>query len=429
VVNLSRFPVFFPEQRQFFLESAAIFNLGQTERTQLFHSRRIGLDSNGHVVPILGGARLTGRLGRDRVGLLAVRTGSGDVTAENVLDLVARVQHDVLSRGYIGAMATYQGGPGFAEDRVGGGLDVKLPLLVHGNNFVPEAFVAVTRNATGRPFASAWRIFFDYPNDRVDAFFAANRIESGFDPALGFVRQAGVIRTTGAFSYRPRPHRWGVRRLDFKALEFDVSQNLDGSLNNASYEVRPLAAEFESGASFEINVTHYDDVPVDSFDLFPGVDLGPGRYHWNRADVQVESSPARPLVVSLEASTGGFYAGRATELGYDVSLRAAPHLIAAVDGGWQRVRFGGSAFTAQVHRLRLDYATSARFGSTVFVQWDNESERLAVNARLHWIPRAGSDAYLVWTTTWPTALAAGGIPWRRPERGALVGKFVYYFRL
>jgi hypothetical protein len=428
VVNLSRFPLFFPEKRQFFLESASLFDLGQRERTQLFHSRTIGLDRSGNVVPIVAGARLTGRLGRERVGLLAVRTGANDVTAEDAVDLVGRVQHDVFSRGYVGAMGTWQGGPGVDGSRLGVGLDFAVPLLLHGQNLVPQGFVAVTRNAAGRPFASAWRVFLDYPNDWSDNFLAVSRIESGFDPALGFVRQAGIFRATGAARFFPRPHRWGVRKLGFKPLEFDVNWNLDGSLNNAFYEVRPLAADLENGASFEFNVQHRDDVPADSFEIFGGRQIAAGRYHWNRAELQAESSPARPLVVALTASAGSFYDGQGEELAYDVSVRVEPHLIVGADGGWQWVRLSGGSFTTQVHRVRLDHAASPRLNTTLFVQWDNESNRLAVNARLHWIPRPGSDAYLVWSTAWPTALA-GAIPWDRPLRGALVGKAVYYFRL
>ncbi len=425
VVNLSRFPVFFPEQRQFFLESSAIFSLGQAGRTQLFNSRRIGLDTGGNVVPILGGARLTGRLGRERFGLLALRTGAG----ENAVDLVARIQRDAFARGYVGAMGTWQGGPGVAGDRLGGGLDFAFPLLLTGQNIIPQGFVAFTRNASGAPPATAWRFFLDYPNDWANHFIAISRIEAGFDPALGFVRQSGVQRQTAALEFFPRPHRWGVRRLNLKAIEFDISENLDGSLNNGFYEVRPLGADFESGDSFEFNLQHSDDVPADSFEIFPGRLVGAGRYGWNRAELAFQSSAARPVGLSASVSTGGLYNGTAQSLEYVLDVRLAPHLGVAMDGAWSWVDFATGRFTARVHRLRVDYATSPRLSTTLFVQWDNESRRLAANARLHWIPAPGSDAYLVWNTAWPTEVRGrGGIPFRRPLNGALIGKFVYYFR-
>ena len=424
VVNLSRFPVFFPEQRQFFLESAAIFQLGQSERTLLFHSRTIGLDSVGGVVPIIAGARLTGRLGHERLGLLAVRTGG----REDAVDAVARVQHDVFSRGYVGAMGTYQGGPGSAGTALGAGVDVAIPLQFHGQNLVPQAFVAGTHSPAGGPWASAWRIFLDYPNDWADNFLAISRIDQGFDPALGFVIQSGVQRQTGAIRVFPRPHRWGIRRLLVAQFAFDLSEHLDGSLDNASYTLVPIGAQMESGEEFRVELSHRNDVPPDTFEIFPGTQLAPGRYGWNRATVALESSPTHPVVVAIEGSTGGFYDGFARELQYEVSLRLEPHLIAGFEGAWQRIRFSASRFTAQVHRVRVDYARDPRLNGTIFLQWDNESKRLAVNGRLHWIPRPGSDAYLVWNTAWPTGLASG-IPWSRPVGSALIGKLVYYFRL
>jgi hypothetical protein len=337
------------------------------------------------------------------------------------------VQRDVFTRGYVGAMATYQGGPGPGQDRLAGGLDFQFPLLLRGQNIIPQGFIAATRTGAARA-ASAWRLFLDYPNDRANHFLAISRIETGFDPALGFVLQSGVQRQTGQLEFFPRPHHLrGVRKLDFKPLEFDVSENLDGTLNNASYEVRPLGAQFESGGSFELNLQHFDDVPAVGFEIFPGRTVSSGRYGWNRAELQVETSRAKAVSASLSASTGGIYDGTGHELLYGLSTRVEQHLIAGVDGGWQWVRLPSGGFTAQVHRARLDYALDPRFNGTIFVQWDNASERLAVNARLHWIPGPGKDAYLVWNTTWPTALL-GGIPWRRPLRAGLVGKLVWYFR-
>ena len=424
VINLSRFPVFFPEQRQFFLESAALFDLGEREETQLFHSRRIGLDAGGNPIPIIAGARMTGRVGKERLGLLAVRTGEGEFTAENAVDVVGRIQHDVFSRGYIGAMGTLQDGPGVPERRLGAGLDFNFPFLVNEQNLIPGGYLAASDNGAGR--ATSWRLFLDYPNDNMDHFISVARTDSGFDPSLGFVRQDGVWRYRGVLRFYPRPGRWGIRRFALMPVLAEVVTNLDGSLNNGEYEAS-VGAEFESGDEVSFAVSHDDDVPPDTFDLFPGVLIPPGRYGWNRASLSFESSGGRPVSVELGGSVGGFYTGTGQEIEYDVTARLEPHLIAGLEGSWQWIQGAGSSFTAQVHRLRLDYAANPRINTTLFLQWDNESERLAVNARLHWIPRPGSDAYLVWNTAWPTALS-GGIPWQQPLRGALIGKLVYYFR-
>ena len=432
VVNLTRFPVFFPEKRPFFLEASGNFDFGQEERTLAFYSRRIGLGADRTPVPIVAGARLTGRVGSERIGLLALRTGDG----ENAVDVAFRLKHDVLSRGYVGGIVTGQGGPGVRGTRLTAGADYELPFVIGGQNLVLSGFGTATRDSAGAPSATAWRLFIDFPNDWTDSWFALSRIEAGFDPAFGFVRQTGVWRHTGQFEFSPRPHTLGIRKLTFKAIEWDVSLNIAGGVNNASYEVVPFSAEFESGDEVEISVRRDIDVPPEAFDIWDVaaptggrtvVNIPAGRYAWNRAQVQLHSSSGRPVGIELGAATGQFYTGTSTSLEGGVEARLAPHVIASGYGSTEWVRLPQGRFTARTAEARLDYAANPRLGGTLWVQWDNESDRATMNARLHWIPRPGSDAYLVWNSAWPTGLKRGGIPWRRPARGALVGKFVYYF--
>ncbi len=423
VVNLTRFPLFFPEKRPFFLEGSGTFDFGQAERNTLFYSRRIGLDNTGSAVPLVTGVRLQGRVGRERLGLLATRTG-GD---EDAWDLVARVKHDVLSRGYAGLMGTLQHLPG-RPARLAAGADFQLPMLVGGQNLVFSAFGAGTRDRAGGAVSTAWRLFLDYPNDWSDDFLAVSRIEAGYDPALGFVRERGILRHTGAFRLSPRPGILGIRKLDFTFLEWDVTKQLDGSLSHSSFEMRPVGAEFESGDAFEFNLQRTVDVPDLDFEIFPGSTIPAGRYQFDRAEVQLTTSPGRAVSAELVASVGDFYDGTSRELSPRVDLRVAPHVITALEYTVQAVRRPGGDFTAREARLRFDVAASPRFNTTLFLQWENESDRISINARLHWTPAPGSDAYLVWSSAWPTGLDQG-IRWSRPLRGTLIGKLNYYFRI
>ncbi len=335
VINLTRFPLFFPEKRPFFLESSGIFSFGQADRTTVFYSRRIGLDTPGHPILLAAGARLTGRLGRDQIGFLAVRTGD----SERALDLVARVKHDVFARGYVGAILTGQSGAGASGKRLAGGVDLYFPFIVHGQNLVFGAYGAGSRDRAAAPVASAWRVFVDFPNDFMDNF-----------------------------------------------------------------------------------------APPAAFEIFPGNTIAPGNYYSNRAEIEVASSAGRAVGLKVTASAGDFYTGTATELDAALTVRTAPHVITEVEAIQEAARLATGRFTARTARLRLDVAATPRLGNTLFLQWDNESDRLTVNARVHWIPNPGSDAYLVWNSAWPTGLAQR-IPWARPARGAVVGKLVYYFRL
>src|SRR3990170_4548560 len=284
VVNLTRFPLFFPERRTFFTEGAGIFDFGRTQQTQLFYSRRIGLGEGGIAIPLLAGARLIGRAGAQQLGLLATRTGGDDPAT----DLVARV------------------------DRVG----------------------------------------------------------EGFAPPLGFVSQDGIWRLGGQAEITPRPERWHIRQFSFVPLSWNVVMNLDGSPNNADFEVRPLGAEFESGDDFEVNLQRFRDAPREEFEVFEGTDIAAGTYQWDRIEVQFGSSGKRRLAFDVSASAGGYYDGTGTELSIELRGRVEPHVLASLEYQVDDFHRGDAGFTAATARLRLDYAASARLTTTLFGQYD-----------------------------------------------------------
>ena len=422
VVNLTRFPLFFPETRQFFLEGAGIFDFGRQRQTQLFYSRRIGLGAGGRAVPMLAGARLTGRAGRQQLGVLAVRTGG----AEDATDLVGRVKRDVLGRGYVGAMVT-------AQDRAsaplapGAGADFNLPYIVRGQNLVFLGGAAVTRDSIDGPTGSFVRFVADYPNDHADIVARVDRVSDHFAPPLGFVEQRGIVRYAGQASITPRPRRWGIRRLLLLLPSWDVVERLDGGLDNALVRVRPLGAQLESDDRVELNLDRRWDVPRDSFEVFPGAVIPAGRYRYDQAQALFSSSPARPASVTLAAAAGRFYDGSLRELSSALRLNRAPHVLTSVEYVVTDVSRPAGDFRAHTARLRLDVAASPRLNTTVFGQWDNEAERLAFNARLRWTRAPGSDLYLVWNSAWPSGLERP-IPWSRPQQGAFVVKYVQLMR-
>ena len=422
IVNLSRFPLFFPERRSFFTEGAGIFDFGRVQQTQLFYSRRIGLGRDGTPIPVIGGARLNGRLGTEQVGLLVVRTGGDDPAT----DVVARVKHDVLGRGYVGAIATLQD-TRLRPSSPAAGLDFNLPFIVGGQNLVFLGNYALQQDSARGPVASHARFIVDYPNDNADIVFRVDRVDAGFAPPLGFVAQDGIYRYGGTIEITPRPGRWGIRRFSFVPLSYNIVTNLDGTQNNANFEVRPLGIEFDSGDEIEFDLQRYRDAPNADFELFPGTDIVAGSYQWDRVEVQLQSSSRRALRATVQISAGGFYDGDGTELELSLGHRVEPHLLTSVDFQIADVHRGAASFTATTVRLRLDYAATTRFSSTLFGQFDNESKRMSVNVRARWTTSPGSDAYVVWNSGWLTGLD-GGIPWSRPVRGALIVKYVQYFR-
>nr|MCU0636203.1 hypothetical protein [Gemmatimonadaceae bacterium] len=265
------------------------------------------------------------------------------------------------------------------------------------------------------------------PNDNADLVARVDRVDRGFDPALGFVQQAGIWRYGGSLALTPRPRRFGIRRLLFNLLTWNIVEDLGGAGNNASFEVQPVGAQFESDDRVELTLQRAQDRPAEPFAIFPGTTIAAGGYQWERVELEASGSPARRVVPTLSASTGGFYDGRSTELAAAVRTRWEPHVLASAEVVRSAITRGTQGFTAQTVRLRADVAASARLNTTLFGQWDNQSRRVTLNARVRWTTSPGSDLFVVWNSAWAD-LPDAGIPWRRPQRGGLVLKYVRYVR-
>jgi hypothetical protein len=424
IVNLTRFPLFFPEQRPFFTEGAGIFEFGRIRQTQMFYSRRIGLGANGTPVRIPFGMRMQGRTGATQLGLLAMGTG-GDEDARN---LVLRARRDVLGRGYVGAMTTFSERPS-RPGSVTGGVDFNLPYIVaNGQNLIVLGNAAWSRDSIGAPAGGHYRLMVDYPNDNADIVIRADRVEAGYNPALGFVQQRGIHRIGGSTAITPRPRRASrIRKYEFDLLTYDVIWSIGGPLSNAAFEVKPIGLQLQNGDRFELNLQRRMDAPDAPFELIPGTSVLPGSYWWNRVEAQYDGNDSRVIRPSITVSTGAFYDGRSSEVSTSLRTRRSPHMLAVLEFSRADVTLRGARFSANTVRLRGDYAFSPRLNSTLFAQWDNQSERASLNARVRWTVTPGSDLYVVWNSAWPSGLDTG-IPWRRPQRGGVVVKFVSFGR-
>ena len=440
VVNLTRFPLFFPEQRPFFTEGAGIFSFGRQQQTQLFYSRRIGLAATGVPIPLEAGGRLTGRLGAQQLGLLLTHTG-GAIPATAA---VARIKRDILGRGYVGAMGTLDAARGAASSAAGG-IDINLPYVVKEQNLVFAGAVSMDGGATtGDPFYA--RALIDFPNDVADVALRIDRIGAGYKPDLGFVQQRDITRIGWQTELTPRPSSLGaigakliaahVRQLKFNLLSGELVHTLSNEgalqgLSNGSLSTTPLGLEFNSGDEISVSFKRRYDAPDEAFELFDDAVVSAGRYAWNRVEVEYQGSSARRVGADVTVSRGSFYTGQSTDAELSVRGRFAPHVNVSIDVDQSTVSLVQlntmRRFTARSARVRLDVAGSPRLNSTFFMQWDNESNRGAVNARVRWTSSPGSDLYVVWTSQWPTDLDRG-IPWRTPTRGTLVVKYVRYVR-
>lgn len=409
VINLTRVPFFFPEKREFFLESSGLFDFATPGKDQAFYSRRIGLDSTGAPVPIVAGGRIYGREGLWRFGLMDVRTGGAD----QANDAVLRVQHDLLDRSFVGAIATLRSVAGRGADATAG-VDVDLPLVVSGQNLEPHFWLMGTHTPgiPGSPLA--WRISADNPNDLFDNFISLYRVTAGFNPALGFVQRTGIWETTGHIDFQPRPQALGIRQFDFTfpIPTWDIVANQAGSLGRsgdwqaATFQWQLLDGDRENGDHFEFNVQRLMDAPPAAFNLFRGVQIPAGRYWWSRYELQYVQSPGRVVSGGAMVNWGSFYGGRSADVSLQGSVRGGHAILgASVTRTAARLPVGG--FTALLWSGRLEYDFTTRASFLGFVQYTNDDQRADFNLRFHWIPTIGDDVFLVWNSGYSTNPAAG----------------------
>jgi len=425
IVNLTRFPLFFPERRPFFTEGAGTFSFGREQQTQMFYSRRIGLAADGTPQTIPFGARMQGRAGPYQLGLLAAGTSG----SEDVRDAVARLRRDVLGRGFVGVMGTYsdrESRPG----SVAGGVDFNLPFIVReSDNLIFLGNVAWSRDSLGGETGAHYRLAVDYPNDHADIVVRYDRVEQAYDPALGFVVQRGITRLAGNTAITPRPRDARlIRRWEFNLLGYNAVWRDGGALDNANLNARPFGAQFQSGDRVEFNVYRIFDAPTTDFDISPSVTIAAGEYWWNRYEIAYDGSNVRPVVIGSEISWGEFYTGSRFDAEASALIRVQPHYEFTLEFERNAVDLPAGSFVAHTGRLRADYAVNPRLTLTGFAQYDDQSDRAAINARVRWTPSPGSDLFVVWNSVWPT-VPERAFRLTQPQRGALVVKYTQYLRI
>lgn len=394
-INLSRFSLFFPEKRDFFLQDVDIFSFGGLERNGIpFFSRRIGLGDNGEPVGIDVGAKLTGRVGRWNVGVLDIQEEAhAGADAQNLF--VGRIAANVLRESSVGMILT-DGDPNNDLDNSVAGADFRyrnseLPSgrVVEGELWYQQSD---TEGRDGDDAAYGFRVA--APNSEGwQGEFLYNQVQKNFNPALGFVNRSDVERTELGAGYTHRPaHRW-IRSIGsgFNLENFD---RLTGEL-----ESRSLFADFEietnSGDSFGVQYNRDREVLFEPDEIWDGVIIPAGDYEFAQAGFEVEGASERAIAPSLEVSVGDFYGGDITSVEAQVDWRPNRRLLMSLGYEYNDVELPWGNFTARLIQIDASIAFNVRWSWVSLIQYDNDSQSVGINSRLRWNPRAGQDFYLV----------------------------------
>ncbi len=395
--NLTRFPLFFPEKRTFFLEGADLFDFGLGLGTDVlpFFSRRLGL-VGGEEVPLVAGGKVTGRAGGTNLGALVVRTGRADTLPTAATMAVARLRQNILQESSVGVIATV-GDPLDRPEAWTAGADVTFQTSRLGgdNNFLVGVWgLAMDRvGATGDRTAAGFKV--DYPNDLWDVALTYKRIGDGFDPSLGFVPRPGVHLASLGMEFAPRPG-WRLVRQMFYELRFSGAADLDGRWESYRVFTAPLNWRLESGDRFEFNIVPTGEQLSDSFEVADGIFIPPGPYHWWRYRLEGELAAKRKLSGQVTWWFGGFFDGALHEIQVEATWK--PSALVNVDLSAERNagRLPQGDFTQDLVALRLRLNWSPDLSLSSLVQYDNETESLGSNTRLRWTFEPLGDLFVVY---------------------------------
>ena len=422
-VNLDRFSLFFPEKREFFLERAGLFAFGEAGQTQLFFSRRIGLQN-----PILGGGRLTGQVGPVSLGLLNLQTGD-DAGGSGANNSVARVRADLGPRASVGGLVTNLQGGGI-ESR-SAGADAQLRFFGSSSFDVWAARVWPGSEPAGTEGMglSAGSVQLQLRNATLGAAAGFTSIGEGFNPALGFVRRTDQRRWEGELAFTPRFDRspW-ARQLSVTARGLEVDGQ-DGIFQTGR---RSLDTQFtfQSGDGLGSSVVRNEEAIPVPFAIRPGVVIPVGSYTFTTGSANIRTNGSRPVFVNASVSNGNFYNGTRTQVDVSGGITVSPRLSFQPSFAWNDVELPveGGNFTTRILSLNVKSALNRSLFGDALLQYDDVSERLQANIRVNWIHTPGSNLFLVLDTGVNTGelLEPGQTRW---ERRTGVVKLTYMWAL
>ncbi len=411
-VNLTRFSLFFPERREFFLEGAGVFAFGGASVSPrgggqggppsntpiLFYSRRIGLheteDDETASVALLAGGRVTGRVGRYTVGLLDVQQRADlSVGARAANFSIVRVKRDILRQSSIGAIFTNRsrlaGGPGSGQTI---GADAAFTFL---RDVTINGYYARTRAEGRARDAASYRADLQYNGDRYRVEAEHLAVERNFDPAAGFLRREDFRRNfvQARFSPRPAPPS-AIRRYEFEAA-FDHFTNTAGRLE--SQAVRGQAGfDLQSGDQLRVEATSSYEFLDEPFEIEEGIFVPVGTYRFTGFEGRYQLGPQRKATGFLVLGGGQFYDGTRRQAGYRGRIELSPRLGVepGVEVNWVRLKV--ASFTSKLLTSRVNYNLSPRKALSALVQYNSSSHIIGANLRFRWEFRPGSDLFVVY---------------------------------
>ena len=398
IINLSRFPTYFPEKRDFFLQDAQLFTFGGLEDDdRVYFSRRIGLGLDFLPVTIFGGLRLTGRIGGTSVALLDVEQASHAGIEEKNL-AIARVSQQLNDEWNVGLIAT-NGDPSNNGNGTLAGADFNfqrsLPdeklLIAHGY------VLGTTSDAFGDGVAFGADV--DYPNEPLDIHLKFRQWGEKFSLPLGFLTRNNIRTYSASFTYIWRPNTEWIRSISVQARPLfgtDLSNRIVLEDHDVPFITIKTPALDQIGAGYTFNRDFVDE----PFELIPGFIIPPHNYSWSLFQGYIHTSEARPISVKFDLRLGDYYAG--TRSDYRTEINWHPSRFFSIGGSYdlRQLRLSEGDFDVRIVAAKMNVAITPDLVWNTIVQYDNISRQIGLNSRVRWTWRPGDDLFFVVNQGW-----------------------------
>ncbi len=399
-INLTRFPLFFPEKRDFFLQDAGIFRFGGLGRTPLpFFSRRIGIGPDGKEQPILAGIKATGRVDGFNYGLLNVQMKHDDVLGDKNLT-VARGLWNVGDESTAGVIVT-NGDPQTTGNNSVLGFDYNYRNstdfgddTLRGNLWFQTSFSSGDSSIGDHDEGIAWGSRLEYDSDDVSWSVLVEQTGESFNPALGFVSRRDVREYFLNIRKRWRPADSIWRRIDLSANHNTVT-DLSNVIESQSFRVPQFSFVTDDGDGFDGGITVSREKLFTDFEIMSGVIIPPGDYWWTSGRLGAFTSSGRPLAVSGSVSFGEFYDGNRNDYSINGTWRPNPNFRLSANYTINDIDLPGGDFITRLARLQMNVTFSTAVSWNNTVQWDNVSDTLGLNSRIRWEIKPGDEVFFV----------------------------------
>ncbi|MEM7350367.1 MAG: DUF5916 domain-containing protein [Acidobacteriota bacterium] len=395
-INLDRFSLFFPEKRPFFLENAGQFSVGVDGEIELFFSRRIGIGPTGEEIPIDGGVRLSGKVGKTNVGFLQMRAqGLSGIAPENDFT-VARVSHELPNRSSVGAIITHRRGDGSLgnDDDRGStfGLDGRWGIGRYGQVL---GFVAKTDTSEADGDDLAFRLGGAYSSEDWSATLNYTEVGDAFDPQVGFLARRDYRKADGFALRRIRPKKlWGLHEMrphvSYRAFWSPDGFQETGFLHVDNHWEWPSGFEVHTGVNFTLEGVR------NAFEIAEGVVVPEDTYEHSEVALVLITNEGKPLSFNLRAVIGGFFGGDRVNLSPTLRYRIGERFNTELGWRYNDIDLPGGAFETNLGRLRLSYSFTPDVFVQGLLQYNDQSDVASVNLRFGWLQQAGAGLFVVY---------------------------------